>query len=624
MCGIVGILSNRPPIARELLPPMLAQIKHRGPDDSGIWLSQDGRVGLGHARLSIIDLSPAGHQPMSDVEKQLWIVFNGEIYNFQEIRKELEESGCAFASNTDTEVILQAYKRWGLGCLRRFNGMFAFALYDEPQRRLVLARDRIGKKPLYYVNHGDQFAFASESKALTPLMGAAMDLRSLNLYLAYGYLPRDRSIFKGVQRLLPGQALLCDLTEGTSRVESYWTLPLPQSPMAEASAEAEVVEQLHQLLLDSVRLRLIADVPLGILLSGGVDSSLVVAAAAAASSRPVKTFTITFPGGGRYDEAGYARIVAKHFGTEHHELPLDGQDWSSLEFIARHLDEPLGDPSILPTYALSKLIRQHVTVALGGDGGDELFGGYLWYKRGLAVRNYLKTVPRFVRGVLAELAGPLPAGLKGRNLLRSLGGDLAEFKVSTSMPFDASLRRRVLRRETWEALAEHQLEPERLGLEMWPARHDSLTQMSAWDLRMYLPEDILAKVDRASMAVALEVRAPWLDHRIIEFALRIVPPDLKVKKADTRILQRLLARKLLPAELDLNRKQGFVMPTHQWLVGAWERPALELLNSEAMKEWFDVGFIHEMMAGLRKGYTNGVRLFTLLMLALWLQGRSRS
>ena len=284
----------------------------------------------------------------------------------------------------------------------------------------------------------------------------------------------------------------------------------------------------------------------------------------------------------------------------------------------------MGDPSILPTYALSKLIRQHVTVALGGDGGDELFGGYLWYQRGLAVQSYLKAVPRFVRGAIAGIVDPLPAGLKGRNLLRALGAGLGEFRVATSMPFDASLRKRLFRPEVWEALAEHQLEPEDLGREMWPVGYDPLTQMSLWDLQMYLPEDILAKVDRASMAVALEVRAPWLDHRIIEFALRHVPPELKLRKGRTRILQRALAAKLLPRELDLNRKQGFVMPTHQWLVGGWETPARELFESEPMKQWFDVGFIDEMMSGLRKGYTNGVRLFTLLVFALWLQGKGKN
>jgi asparagine synthase (glutamine-hydrolysing) len=623
MCGLVGIVAKKRPLSASILPEMVASLRHRGPDDSGTWLAPNGRIGLGHTRLSIIDLSPAGHQPMSDAERKHWIVFNGEIYNFQEIRKELEVSGCSFTSHTDTEVIIQAYKRWGLDCLRRFNGMFAFALYDQLQGRLVLARDRIGKKPLYYLDDADYLAFASESKSLLPLIGAGIDIRSLNLYLAYGYLPRDRSIFKGVQKLLPGEALVFDFAEGKSRVESYWELPLPAPAplLAAPSSGAELVDQLHRLLQDSVRLRLIADVPLGILLSGGVDSSLVAAVAASVSSRPVKTFTITFPGGGRYDEASYARIVARHFGTDHYELPLDGQDWSSLEFIARHLDEPMGDPSILPTYALSKLIRQHVTVALGGDGGDELFGGYAWYERGLAAQRYLVSVPRFVRGAIAGLADPLPAGLKGRNLLRALGKGLSEFRIATSMAFDASLRRRVLRPEAWEALGGHQLEPERLGQEMWPALVDPMTQMSVWDLRMFLPEDILAKVDRASMAVALEVRAPWLDHRIIEFALRNVPSELKVRKASTRILQRLLAKRLLPPELDLNRKQGFVMPTHEWLTGAWAKPAGEVLTASPMSEWFNTAFIEDMLADLRRGYSNGVRLFALLSFGLWLQSR---
>ena len=622
MCGIAGIVGKRP-ISSELLEAMLSCIAHRGPDDAGIWLNADASVGLVHSRLSILDLSDRGRQPMSSADSSLRLVFNGEIYNFREIRRELEELGCKFITETDTEVILHGYEQWGTDCVRRFNGMFAFAVHDGRKNLLVLARDRIGKKPLYYFEEGGCFAFASESKALELVAKPGIDLRSLNFYLAYGYLPAERSIFKNFQKLLPAHTLTYDIGSRVSHTAPYWKFPpAAESPVVQADPTT-LIDVLQALLVDSVRLRLEADVPIGVLLSGGIDSSLIAAAAASVASRPIKTFTVTFPGGGHFDESGHARIVASALGTEHHELPMEGQDWATLETICRHLDEPLGDPSILPTYALSKLVRKHVTVALGGDGGDELFGGYAWYEKALRVNRLLKATPRIARNSLARWADDLPAGFRGRTLLRASGSDFRGFRLESSLSFDAPLRSRLFKREIWEELGENQLEPELFGQRAWQKGGDPITEMSLWDLQVYLPEDILTKVDRASMAVALEVRAPWLDYRMIEFAVGRVPSELKVHAGKSRILQRLLGQRMLPSELNLNRKQGFVMPTHAWLKGAWAEPARDVLHSPAMAEYFDVKFITRMSDDLRKGYTNSVRLFALVVLGLWLENGSR-
>ena len=621
MCGIVGLASSES--MRNIgIEAMMRKVAHRGPDDEGTWISSDRRVVFGHRRLAIIDLTPGGHQPMTDASQKLWLIFNGEIYNFQELRRELESAGFTFRTRSDSEVILQAYRRWGERCVDRFNGMFAFALYDAETEKVFFARDRIGKKPLFYCHQGTRLAFGSEAKAVIASRidrQWPLDPHAVNAYLTFGYIPGERSIFAGVRRLLPGHSMTYDLRANRLSFSAYWAPSASLDPPNDVDADV-LVSELEALLDDSVRLRMIADVPQGILLSGGVDSSLITAIAARHSSRRVKTFTVTFPGGGLYDESAHAQKVAEHFGTEHHELPLPTAGLDVLRKLAHHLDEPFADPSVLPTFLISQLTRRHVTVALGGDGGDELFGGYAWYRQGLTASKTLMRIPAPLRRIAARLAGSLPVGIRGRNFIRSQSGDLCHYQVTTATMFEPELRRKLLSQAIVADLGNDLELPERERCARWPAVSDPMLQMSLLDLQTYLPDDILVKVDRASMAVALEMRAPLLDYRIIEFALRRVPSHLKVADSGSRFLQRKLARRLLPPSLDLDRKQGFVMPIHEWLRGEWGAATVEVMRSPLASAWIEPAVADDLLKGQRKGRTNGIRLFTLLMFALWLEG----
>ena len=375
MCGIVGF-AGREAIDQEQLRTMCATLSHRGPDSSGEWYAADGTVGLAHQRLAIIDLSPGGHQPMASGDRTVHIAFNGEIYNYLELKQELVSAGHSFRSASDTEVILEAYKRWGEGFVEHLGGQFALALYDEEKRVLFLTRDRAGEKPLFIWNTPRRIVWASELKAILAFPDAPrrIDHDALQYYLALGYVPGDMCIFQGMRKVAPGTILRVDVQTGEIRSRRYWDLPEYAEGSPARSAE-ELEAELGDLLLESVRRQMIADVPVGVLLSGGVDSSLITAMAARISSKPVKTFTVTFPGHGTFNEAPFAATVARHFGTDHTELAAPAVQSDILPMLMRQYDEPIADSSIVPTYLVSRLIRQHATVALGGDGGDELFGG---------------------------------------------------------------------------------------------------------------------------------------------------------------------------------------------------------------------------------------------------------
>lgn len=450
MCGIAGIVTIRGGASRQDAFRKLRLLAHRGPDDQGVWISDCDRVGLGHCRLSVLDLSNAAHQPMSSHDGRLTIVFNGEIYNFAQLRQELERQGFAFASTGDTEVILAGYQAWGEGLLHRLNGMFAFAIYDRGNAvtpaSLFFARDRAGEKPFYYTVSPDGLQFASELKAFEH--SGQVDLGALNFYLALGYVPADQCLFQGVKKLQPAHVGRFYLETGRLSIKSYWTLPLnrPES----AVVGAELAARAGDLIKDSVKLRLVADVPVGVLLSGGMDSSLVVAAAAQVSSTPVETFTISLPGSS-LDEAEHAQKVASYFGTRHHVLPLEKPGLEHLDQMASFIDEPIADSSILPAWLVFGLARKQVTVALGGDGGDELFGGYSDYAMSLADERRWGWVPASILATLAEMAGQLPAGLRGRNRLASLREGPLRQMIWGRPYFDTQLRQRVL---TSDAVAE--------------------------------------------------------------------------------------------------------------------------------------------------------------------------
>ena len=617
MCGIVGIASNTPIADRAWLTAGRDAMRHRGPDGCGEFWSADGCVGLGHRRLAIIDLSSAGQQPMADAGGRLRIVFNGEIYNFTDLRRELAARGHVFFSQTDTEVVLAAYREWGTDCLGRLNGMFAFALYDGTQRRLFMARDRAGEKPLFYTLDSGTLRFSSELKGLMadPKVPREIDPEALDCYLTLGFIPGERCILKAARKLPPAHALLFDLNTAGCHVWRYWSLPEAAADApATAAAEGQLLEELETLLADATRRQLVADVPVGILLSGGVDSSLITAMAARAAPR-VRTFTMRFPGHGSFDETEHARLIARHFATDHLELEMGASTVELLPMLARQFDEPMVDSSMIPTYLICQLVRRHCTVALGGDGGDELFGGYLHYNRFLKVQQTVGRLPRLLRLPLAKAAAHLlPVGFRGRNWLQGMGVDLESSLPLVGAQFDRSSRRKLMKgRSEWAPVGEG------IRDRAIPPTAELLERAVRCDFENYLAEDILVKVDRASMLNSLEVRAPLLDYRIIEFAFGTVPWKLKATTRARKILLKRLAAKLLPPEFDQHRKQGFSIPLAAWLKsGPWLKFFRDVLLGSDGK-LFDRATVSELLDGQSRGLRNSERLFALLLFELWRQ-----
>jgi asparagine synthase (glutamine-hydrolysing) len=557
---------------------------------------------------------------MQDPTAQLTVVFNGEIYNFRDLRRELAALGHAFRSHSDTEVILAAYREWGVECLTRLNGMFAFAIHDATQRTVFLARDRVGEKPLFFALTDGTLRFASELKGLLadPGFPRRINPQALDMCLAMGYVPGEHCIIKGVQKLPAAHALVFDLSSGVARRWRYWQLPDPPAPTAAAADDPQaLLEEFETLLEDAVRLQLEADVPVGVLLSGGVDSSLVTAMAVRASNQ-VKTFTVSFPGFIRHDESAHARLVAQHFATEHAELEAGQVTPELLPVLARQYDEPLFDSSMIPTYLVSQLVRRHCAVAVGGDGGDELFGGYAHYNRLLWTKERVAWLPRRPRRAVAAAARVLlPTGFKGRNWLRSLSCDLesdSDLPLIASV-FDAAERRQLVGHAAdgqWQTVSEA----------TWrsrvPRASDLLERLTRMDFAMYMTDDILVKVDRASMLNSLEVRAPLLDYRIIEFAFGRVPGALKTTAQRRKILPKRLAAKLLPPQFDQQRKQGFSIPLAEWLrKDVWRNYFRDtLLDPQSL---FDRKVVTALFRGHARGRHNEERLFGLVLFELWRQ-----
>jgi asparagine synthase (glutamine-hydrolysing) len=617
MCGIHGAVSFGQRLDPQRMIAARDRLTHRGPDDAGLWQSPDGRVVLTHRRLSVIDLSAGGHQPMLDADGRLAIVFNGEIYNFGALREELTALGHPFRSRSDTEVLLAAWREWGAACLQRLNGMFAFAIHDRGDAstpaRLFLARDRVGKKPLYYRADDGGFAFASELKALPG--PHRIDLSALNHYLALGYVPGALCIAQGVRKLPPAHCATLELDSGRLQVERYWSLP-PHRPIAGLSV-ADAADSAQALLEDSVRLRLVSDVPVGVLLSGGLDSSLITALAARHAGRRIRTFTFAQPGS-PLDEAARARMVARHFDTEHHELAIDAPSLALLERMAPLIDEPLADSSSIPTWLVCGLARAEVTVALGGDGGDELFGGYGDYAQALRDERWTRRIPGPLLRALAGLAAALPAGVRGRNRLAALREGAGQAIVWGSPYFDPALRRRILSRDALAALGETGstglLGPETGLLALSAGCSGMIDGMTRTHFGSILPDDFLVKVDRASMAHALEMRSPMLDYRLVEFAFRDMPDTLKAGPAGTRRVQHELSRRLLPPQADFSRKQGFSIPLDDWMRADGER--LFERWEPRLPGMIERRELQALIAGLRAGRANGARLYALLVLAI--------
>lgn len=613
MCGIFGLVNIKSSVDISAVTTYRDKISHRGPDDSGVWQSLDKRVAFGHRRLSILDLSAAGRQPMLSPSGRYAMVFNGEVYNYLELRIELEQLGHHFCGSGDSEVILAAYVEWGEACLARFNGMFAIVIYDSGDLNtpasIFFARDRAGKKPMYIARRGDCLSFASELKAIPKAMRGGVSLHALNFYLALGYIPHALCIADGVTKLPPAHAARFIIDSGDYQQWRWWSLPLLEATGAENIDE--LLEEAEALIHDAVRLRLRSDVPVGVLLSGGLDSSLVVASAAHASTK-VKTFTIGFPGS-HLDETDYASIVARYFGTEHYVLALPEPSLSVLDEFATLIDEPLADSSLIPSYLVSKLTVGYVKVALGGDGGDELFGGYSSYTTAMMDAARFGWMPQFLLKGAALAAGQLPTGMRGRNRLYALRGGVYESLVWGTPYFDAPARRRILSTEALALLGNDFMAPELFRLGLLTEGRDPVDSMTRTDFGSVLPDDYLVKVDRASMAVGLEMRCPLLDYRLVELAFSRLPSVWKVLGKESRRLQKRIGHRLLPPQLNIERKQGFSIPVNEWLRTSHGVELREMATSLPIS--INQSEVDNLLTGHAKGRNNGGRLFALIMLA---------
>ena len=618
MCGIAGFADRQHPSGSRketdfaLVHAMCEVIRHRGPDDEGIHV--EGGVGLGMRRLSIIDLS-TGHQPMHNEDESVWIVFNGEIYNYRELRAQLEAAGHRFYTSSDTETIVHAYEQWGEECFARLRGMFGLALWDRRARTLLLARDRAGIKPLHYAEHGGRLYFGSELKSLLAAgaVDGAIDLESLDHYLSFLYTPRDRSIFNGVSKLPPGHALRW--RHGHAEVRPFWQISADQTFRGTAE---DAAEELRRVLADAVRSHMVSDVPLGAFLSGGVDSSAVVGLMAEASDRPVKTFSIGFDEP-EYDELEHARTVAAHFSTDHHEFVVRPDALGILDRLIEHFDEPFADSSAIPTWYVSEIARQHVTVVLSGDGGDELFGGYDRYLPHPRVERFDRLPIPGRRKVAAMVWPLLPHGAQGKNFLRhvSLGTD-ARFIDSVALFRDdekAALYSPELRASLRGASAKKTL-ARHFDRFAALAPHD---RMMRFDFETYLPEDVLTKVDRMSMAHSIESRVPLLDNRVIDFAAEL-PAHLKIRQGRRKHVLKEAVKGLLPPGILDRKKQGFGVPLDVWFRGRLRDVFADVLGSARTRQrgYFQPAFIErivqEHVSG-RRDHT--LRLWQLLVFELW-------
>jgi asparagine synthase (glutamine-hydrolysing) len=574
MCGIVGLVDFRFPADADSIRAAAATLYKRGPDDSGVWAS--GGVGLGHQRLSIIDLTACGHQPMLSSDGRFVIVFNGEIYNFPELRRQLEQNDTHWRSQSDTEVILAAYARWGPECLERFHGMFSFAIWDQVGKALFAARDRMGEKPFYYHHSDDCFAFASRPRALLalkPNLSQELDEQALRFYLEGGYVPSPYSIYRTMRKLPPAHWLRLD--HRGLQIERYWDFcQIAPEVSWEARREDELLDELDSILSRSVRSRLISDVPLGAFLSGGIDSSLVVAMMAKQSSHPVETFTIGFKEK-LFDESQYALGVSKCVGTNHHSECLKVDDLLELmPTFSEEYDEPFFDSSAFPTMAVSRFARRHVKVALTGDGGDELFGGYHYYQLANQLRPFFR-MPIGMRSAVATILGTLPqhrAKLLSGALRRPSALDAFCFARSIAKDFEGLLPPEVLQR----TMSMRDLFTD--ATKNFPTGLSVAEQSMRLDAHFTLPDDYLQKVDVASMAFSLESREPLLDQELVEWAMKL-PLNWKLRGRENKYLLRKLAYRYLPREIMDRPKRGFEVPIAAWLRGPLKGWATERINN---------------------------------------------
>jgi asparagine synthase (glutamine-hydrolysing) len=620
MCGIAGFIDYWDRKAGDsfergrLLKQMCDVIRHRGPDDDGYLLKQG--VALGMRRLSIIDLA-GGAQPISGEDGSVTIVFNGEIYSFHELTAELQKRGHTFKTHCDTEAIVHAYEEFGPACANHLRGMFAFAIWDDKKREVYIARDRVGKKPLYYtVTPGKTLVFGSEIKSLLehPDVKREINLEALDAYFTLGYVPDPLTIFQNIHKLPPGHYLT--FSSGRVEVQQYWDFKFES---AESRRPEDYVEELRALLNESVRLRLISDVPLGAFLSGGIDSSTIVALMAQHMNQPVKTFSIGFHEDS-YNELKYARLTAKKLGTDHHEFFVTPQICDIIDDLVWHFDEPFADPSAIPTFMVSKLARDHVTVALSGDGGDELFAGYTHYLVQESRRAF-SALPKTLRqSVMRPLSYRLPHGAWGRNYLHNISLDPIDRYLDTLSYFTELGKESLYTSDFQKALqSKDQVARSFREYAGKVKTNEPLDQLLYIDSKTYLPGDILTKVDRMSMATSLEVRVPLLDHKLIDFVTR-VPASLKLAGTETKHLLKRVAKDLIPSEILDRPKQGFGIPLEEWINRQLRDQIRETLREPRTRQrgYVNSDYVDLILDEHHKGRRDhSFSLWALLILELW-------
>jgi asparagine synthase (glutamine-hydrolysing) len=632
MCGICGVVNfDGRPVSTDVLHVMLAELAHRGPDGKGVYLDSASApagspsIGLGHLRLAIVDLSENGSQPMVNEDGTLWVVTNGEIYNFPALREQLLARGHPFRSSSDTEVILHLYEEMGEDCVSALDGMFAFALWDSRRRRVLLARDPFGKKPLYVYRDARMLAFASEIKALLchPEVRATVDPEAVAPYFLHGYVPGPRTFYRGISTLLPGERLTVTPEGGTAT--RYWQLAFPDAGTAVEVSDAEAVARVRELVTAAVAKRLIADVPLGAFLSGGLDSSVVVALMSRLRPEPVRTFSIGFTGDPAFDETRYARLVAERYRTRHTEFVVEPHAVELVERLVRHYDGPVGDSSAIPTYVLSRLTREHVTVALSGDGGDELFAGYLRFQAALLSAYVPAPVARLGAWAASRLPDhPRYHGTlrRAQRFFRAQGSPherLAAWQGLFHDDLPLLLRREVLPRDGVDRIGHFR--PHLDGIARWSA----LSQLLYLNAVTYLPDDLLVKTDRCSMANSLEVRSPFLDRALAEYVAAL-PDRLKLRRGTTKYLLRRAFADLLPPEVTARPKQGFGVPLAAWFRGELADFVRDLLGPGARSAaWLDSVYVARLVDEHRRGRRDhGQRLWAILTFEVWLRASERS
>lgn len=605
MCGITGIYNFDKDdfVNSSVLEDLSRVIKHRGPDDRGIYCEKN--IGLGIQRLSIIDLN-TGNQPIHNEDKTVWMVFNGEIYNYRELRKDLKEKHHRFYTNSDSEVIVHLYEEYGEEFVHYLNGMFAIALWDGRKKKFLLFRDRLGIKPLHYCISDETLLFGSEIKSILkyPKFKKEINFEALSHYFSFGYIPSPHTIYKNVKKLLPGHYFKYEDNQCT--IKKYWNIEIDSS---NEKSEDYYCEKIIEVLRDSIRLRLVSDVPLGAFLSGGIDSSLVVALMSSLMNIPVKTFSIGF-NEQTHNELGKAGIISKMFNTDHQELLVNPDSMENINLLIQHFDEPFADSSAIPTFLLSKMTKEHVTVSLSGDGGDELFGGYNRY---LGLRKNVPSIIKYLSGMASNI---MPNSFRGKNYLQGLSLDFDELYT---VGISNSVKEKLFNKDYYSNLRSNNSYNFAKSIMYNGDTPTDYNRFLLYDANSYLPDDILTKVDRMSMATSLETRVPFLDHRLVELAFTI-PYNLKVKEGTLKYLLKKAAGHFLPNEIIQAPKWGFTLPVDSWFKNEMKETLVNTFNSDKVKSQgiFNEGYINFIIKEHQSGYRNHKSLlWQLYVFQLW-------